>query len=227
MATQSFYPAHHITTGEGGAVLTKHAKLKPIIESFRDWGRDCWCQTGCDNTCLKRFEWNFEGMPAGYDHKYTYSHIGYNLKSGDIQAAIGLAQLEKLDKFVATRRKNWEFLSLKLADLEDQIILPKPTPDSDPSWFGFAITLRNGSRKTRTEVLQKLEDLKIDTRLMFAGNLLRQPGFKDIEHRKISALTNSNKVMEDTFWVGVWPGLTTEMLEYASSSIISAVLGQK
>lgn len=226
ISTQSFYPAHHITTGEGGAVLTSRAMLKPIIESFRDWGRDCWCQPGCDNTCLKRYEWQFEGMPKSYDHKYIYSHIGYNLKSGDIQAAIGLAQLSKLDSFVNERRSNWKYLRQELSALSEEVVLPFATQKSDPSWFGFAITLRNESRKKRVDVLRRLEEKKIDTRLLFAGNITRQPAFRHIQHRRVSELTNSNTVMENTFWVGVWPGITPEMLNYLAGSLKEAIVGK-
>ncbi len=219
LATQSFYPAHHITTGEGGAVLTKHAKLKPIIESFRDWGRDCWCPPGIDNTCKKRYEWSFEGLPQGYDHKYTYSHIGYNLKSGDIQAAIGNVQLQKLDEFVARRIHNWHYLFDRLKHLEEKVYLPFPTAFSNPSWFGFAITLMDGANKTRAQVIRELGERKIDTRLLFAGDLTKQPGYRKIEHRVVSDLKNTGKIMRDTFWVGVWPGLSDEMLDYMAESI--------
>jgi len=219
ISTVSFYPAHHITTGEGGAVLTKHAKLKPIIESFRDWGRDCWCLPGCDNTCAKRFEWDFPKLPEGYDHKYIYSHIGYNLKSGEIQAAIGLAQLEKLEKFIKQRKENWNFLHRGLSHLTEYLILPKANEDSDPSWFGFALTVRDKSPQSRNELVKYLDNLGIQTRLFFAGNLTKQPGFKAIESRSVSELAITDQVMTSTFWLGVWPGLTHEMLEYVVSSV--------
>ena len=219
LSTLSFYPAHHITTGEGGAVMTKRAALKPIIESFRDWGRDCWCAPGCDNTCLKRYEWQLGELPDGYDHKYTYSHLGYNLKSGDIQAAIGLAQLERLDKFIELRRRNWNYLRAGLKDLEDFIILPSATENSDPSWFGFAITLKSNSLVTRNDVVKNLNEMKIATRLLFAGNLLRQPGFMGTPRRVVGDLVNTDITMQDTFWIGVWPGLTTDMLDYVIDSI--------
>ncbi len=214
LSTLSFYPAHHITTGEGGAVLTKKASLKPIIESFRDWGRDCWCAPGKDNTCLKRYEWRLGELPEGYDHKYTYSHLGYNLKSGDIQASIGNAQLKKLDFFVERRRENWNFLKQNLSGLEEHLILPEPTQDSNPSWFGFAITVKESSPIPRNLLVQKLNEFNIGTRLLFGGNLLRQPAFTDTPRRVHGTLTNSDKIMDNTFWIGVWPGLTKNMLEY-------------
>jgi CDP-6-deoxy-D-xylo-4-hexulose-3-dehydrase len=214
LSTLSFYPAHHITTGEGGAVLINKVKHKKIVESFRDWGRDCWCAPGCDNTCLKRFDWKLGNLPDGYDHKYTYSHLGYNLKSGDIQAAIGLAQLERLDEFVALRRRNWHYLKENLKSLEEFLILPEPTENSDPSWFGFAISLRNNSPKTRNQVVEYLNDNKIGTRLLFGGNLLKQPAFIDTPRRLVSDLSNTDYIMFNTFWIGVWPGLTIEMLDY-------------
>ena len=219
LSTLSFYPAHHITTGEGGAVISKSAALKPIIESFRDWGRDCWCAPGCDNTCLKRYEWKLGELPQGYDHKYTYSHLGYNLKSGDIQAAIGLAQLERLEKFIELRRHNWEYLSNGLKGLSDQILLPTRTENSDPSWFGFAITVLEGAKKARNEIVQELDAKKIGTRLLFGGNLLRQPAFIDTPRRIIGDLKNSDAVMNSAFWIGVWPGLTTAMLDYMIESM--------
>ena len=214
LSTFSFYPAHHITTGEGGAVLVKKAAHKTIVESFRDWGRDCWCPPGCDNTCLKRYEWTLGELPEGYDHKYTYSHLGYNLKSGDIQAAIGLAQLDRLDSFVELRRKNWAHLKSGLKGLEDFFILPEASPDSDPSWFGFALTVKSGGPKSRNQIVQELNESKIATRLLFGGNLLRQPAFKGTPRRVVGELTNTDIVMTDTFWIGVWPGLSTQMLDY-------------
>ena len=214
LATLSFYPAHHITTGEGGAVLINKVLHKRIVESFRDWGRDCWCAPGCDNTCLKRYEWKLGGLPDGYDHKYTYSHLGYNLKSGDIQAAIGLAQLDRLDNFIELRRRNWNYLNKELMGLQDFIALPKATLKSDPSWFGFAITVKNPQRISRNDVVMKLNESNIGTRLLFGGNLLRQPAFKDTPRRVIGDLSNTDKVMNDTFWLGVWPGLSVEMLDF-------------
>lgn len=219
MSTLSFYPAHHITTGEGGAVATKRAALKPILESIRDWGRDCWCAPGCDNTCLKRYEWKLGDLPQGYDHKYTYSHLGYNLKSGDIQAAIGGAQLKKLDNFVNIRRRNWNYLSDGLKNLDEFLILPKATENSNPSWFGFALTVKKESKKSRNEIVMELNSKLIATRLLFAGNLLRQPAFKGTPRRVVGDLINSDKVMNDTFWLGVWPGLSLEMLDYVIYSM--------
>jgi CDP-6-deoxy-D-xylo-4-hexulose-3-dehydrase len=214
LSTFSFYPAHHITTGEGGAVLAKKASMKPIVESFRDWGRDCWCAPGCDNTCLKRYDWTLGELPAGYDHKYTYSHLGYNLKSGDIQAAIGLAQLDRLPDFVDARRKNWNYLLEGLRELEEYLILPVPTKNSDPSWFGFALTVRESSPITRNALVQELNEKKIGTRLLFGGNLLRQPAFMGTPRRVVGDLPNTDIVMNDTFWIGVWPGLTIPMLDF-------------
>ena len=219
LSTFSFYPAHHITTGEGGAVLIKKVTHKRIVESFRDWGRDCWCPPGCDNTCLKRYEWTLGELPEGYDHKYTYSHLGYNLKSGDIQAAIGLAQLDRLDSFVELRRRNWAYLLNGLKGLEEYFVLPKVTENSNPSWFGFALTVKPSSPKTRNQIVQELNEKKIGTRLLFGGNLLRQPAFSGTPRRIIGDLENTDRVMNDTFWIGVWPGLTTEMLEYMITSI--------
>jgi CDP-6-deoxy-D-xylo-4-hexulose-3-dehydrase len=214
LSTFSFYPAHHITTGEGGAVLIKKVAHKVIVESFRDWGRDCWCPPGCDNTCLKRYEWALGELPEGYDHKYTYSHLGYNLKSGDIQAAIGLAQLDRLDDFVRLRRRNWTYLKEGLKTLDEYLLLPEVTEGSNPSWFGFALTVLNGSPKTRNQIVQELNEAKIATRLLFGGNLLRQPAFMGTPKRVVGELTNTDIVMNDTFWIGVWPGLTLPMLDY-------------
>ena len=218
-STFSFYPAHHITTGEGGAVLVKKAAHKVIVESLRDWGRDCWCAPGCDNTCLKRYEWQLGELPEGYDHKYTYSHLGYNLKSGDIQAAIGLAQLDRLDTFVEKRRANWAYLYKNLKGLEEFIMLPRPTNNSNPSWFGFAITVRDGSPISRNDLVKKLNEKNIGTRLLFGGNLLRQPAFIGTPRRVVGSLKNSDIVMNQTFWIGVWPGLTEEMLSYIVENI--------
>jgi CDP-6-deoxy-D-xylo-4-hexulose-3-dehydrase len=219
LSTFSFYPAHHITTGEGGAVLVKKAAHKTIVESIRDWGRDCWCPPGCDNTCLKRYEWTLGQLPEGYDHKYTYSHLGYNLKSGDIQAAIGLAQLDRLDSFIELRRRNWKYLKAGLKELEEFLALPEAAEDSDPSWFGFALTVNPGGPKTRNQIVQELNGAKIATRLLFGGNLLRQPAFIGTPRRVIGNLTNTDIVMNDTFWIGVWPGLTLPMLDYVIESM--------
>jgi len=219
LSTFSFYPAHHITTGEGGAVLIKKIFLKPIVESFRDWGRDCWCAPGCDNTCLKRFDWQLGELPEGYDHKYTYSHLGYNLKSGDIQASIGSAQLDRLPDFVEKRKRNWKYLHEGLSGLSEYLILPKATHDSDPSWFGFAITVRKNCPKSRNQIVKLLDELKIASRLLFGGNLLRQPAFAGTPRRVIGDLKNTDIIMHDTFWLGVWPGLTTPMLDYVIETL--------
>ncbi len=223
LSTLSFYPAHHITTGEGGAVLSNKVKLKPLIESFRDWGRDCWCPPGCDNTCLKRYEWKLGDLPEGYDHKYTYSHIGYNMKSGDISAAIGLAQLERLPEFVRIRRENFRYLSDGLQDYQEYFILPEATKGSDPSWFGFPITVRDGAPFTRNQVVSELNKKNIGTRLLFAGNLLKQPAFQNIECKVVGSLQNTDTIMNNTFWVGVWPGLSKEMLDYVLLEIHTIV----
>ena len=223
-ATVSFYPAHHITTGEGGAVFVNKPLIKKQVESFRDWGRDCYCATGHDNTCHKRFEWQLGDLPKGYDHKYIYSHIGYNLKATDMQAALGLSQLKKLDRFVSARKQNFATLSLLLGDIPD-FIMPQATANSDPSWFGFPLTIRPESSIDRTELLRHLDHHKIGTRLLFAGNLLKQPAYMNIDHRVIGDLQNSDLVMTNTFWLGVYPGLTSEMLEYVSDVIHEFVDG--
>lgn len=221
ISTLSFYPAHHITTGEGGAVLTNQPSLKKLIESFRDWGRDCWCLPGCDNTCAKRFDWQLGNLPKGYDHKYTYSHIGYNLKSGDIQAAIGEVQLDKLDGFIAKRRANWKYLELNLKGLQEFFILPTATDKSNPSWFGFALTLRPESGLKRSDIIRKLEEKKIATRLLFGGNLLNQPAFMNSPRKIPFGLENSDLVMTNTFWLGVWPGLNTNQLDYVIETLFN------
>jgi CDP-6-deoxy-D-xylo-4-hexulose-3-dehydrase len=204
--------------------MIKKVAHKRIVESFRDWGRDCWCAPGCDNTCLKRYEWSLGELPQGYDHKYTYSHLGYNLKSGDIQAAIGLAQLERLDSFVEIRRRNWKYLEEGLSGLQDFLMIPKASENSEPSWFGFALTVKKSSPKSRNEIVRELNERNIGTRLLFGGNLLRQPAFMGTPRRVIGNLENTDRVMNDTFWIGVWPGLSIEMLDYMISSIKS-ILG--
>jgi CDP-6-deoxy-D-xylo-4-hexulose-3-dehydrase len=225
IATLSFYPAHHITMGEGGAVFTNNGKLKKIAESFRDWGRDCYCAPGQDNTCNNRFCWTSKklggSLPDGYDHKYTYSHAGYNLKITDMQAACGLAQLDKLDDFIAQRKGNFAYLKDQFSDLEDVLILPEATPHSDPSWFGFPITLRPESGVSRVDLLRHLDEHKIGTRLLFGGNLLRQPYFKGREYRVVGDLKNTDRIMHDTFWIGVYPGLSSEMLAAVAQQIRS------
>jgi CDP-6-deoxy-D-xylo-4-hexulose-3-dehydrase len=214
IATVSFYPAHHITMGEGGALLTDQPKLKTLIESFRDWGRDCWCEPGQDGTCAKRFDWQLGDLPHGYDHKYTYSHIGYNLKATDMQAAVGLAQIQKLDGFIAARRANFAYLYAGMQDLQEFFILPEATPRSQPSWFGFPLAVRPGAPFNRSQVIQVLESHKIATRLLFGGNLTRQPAYKNIPQRSVGTLENSDFVMNNVFWVGLYPGLSAEMLAY-------------
>lgn len=219
IATVSFYPAHHITMGEGGAVLTNDTKLKKILESFRDWGRSCWCPPGVDNTCSKRFSWQLGDLPFGYDHKYTYSHVGYNLKMTDMQAAVGLAQLEKLPNFIDKRRENFDFIYQELADLQDLLILPQPTAESEPSWFGFLISVRENAGFNRYELVKYLEDHKIATRLLFGGNLIRQPAYKDLKYRVLGDLTNTDYAMNNSFWIGVYPGLDREKLTFMTTKI--------
>ena len=219
IATLSFYPAHHITMGEGGAVFTKHDELKTIAESFRDWGRDCYCPPGKDNTCGKRFCWKLGDLPAGYDHKYTYSHLGYNLKITDMQAACGLAQLDKAARFIQARKDNFAFLKARLKDCEEFVDLPQPTEYSDPSWFGFPITLKENSPVTRLDLLTYLDQNKVGTRLLFAGNITRQPYMVNAKYRISGKLTNTDNVMNNTFWIGVQPSLTPAMLEYAAQKI--------
>ena len=214
ISTFSFYPAHHITTGEGGAVATNDKTIARIMESMRDWGRDCHCPTGRDNTCGRRFSMRLGDLPYGYDHKYTYSSLGYNLKMTDMQAAVGLAQTDHLDKFIRIRKNNFHHLRQGLSGLEDKMILPDATRGSDPSWFGFPITLRTGCKVGRNELLRKLDQKKIGTRLLFGGNLLRQPYFRSLPHRKMGRMKNTDIIMNDTFWIGVFPGLTEEMLDY-------------
>jgi CDP-6-deoxy-D-xylo-4-hexulose-3-dehydrase len=225
LATQSFYPPHHLTMGEGGAVLTDSGRLRRIAESFRDWGRDCWCPSGADNTCGKRFGWQLGDLPRGYDHKYTYSHLGYNLKPLDVQAAIGRQQLKKLDRFVAARRANHARLVAALRPYEDYLVLPQATPHSEPSWFGLLLTVRDGAPFSRDELVRWLESRRIQTRQLFGGNLLRQPAFTGVKHRVVGDLTNTDKIMRDSFFVGVYPGLTAEMLDWMEKSFHDFFLG--
>ncbi|HSC85876.1 MAG TPA: lipopolysaccharide biosynthesis protein RfbH [Polyangiaceae bacterium] len=220
LATLSFYPAHHITTGEGGAVFGRSPTTMKIVESFRDWGRDCWCATGCDDTCGKRFDWQLGTLPGGYDHKYTYSEIGYNLKSTDFQAAIGIAQLARLTDFVAKRRRNHEYLSQAFRErgLDSLFLLPQATPRSEPSWFGFTVTLREHVPAARSDLARFLEERRIGSRPLFAGNLLRQPAFESIPHRVVGDLRQTDITMNRSLWVGVWPGLEQVHLDYIVAS---------
>jgi len=224
LSTVSFYPAHHITMGEGGCVLTDSVELARIVESLRDWGRDCWCEPGEDNRCLRRFSQSAENLPAGYDHKYIFSHVGFNLKTTDFQAALGLTQLRKVEEFVAARRRNWQRLREGL-DGALGLLLPEPTPGSDPSWFGFVITVSPDASFTRRELVAFLEGRRIATRLLFAGNLTRQPAYRGQEYRVVGDLDNSDIVTESTFWIGVYPGITSEMTDYMISAIREFVYG--
>jgi CDP-4-dehydro-6-deoxyglucose reductase, E1 len=219
IGTVSFYPAHHITMGEGGAVFTNDADLKRIMESFRDWGRDCYCAPGKENTCGKRFGWQLGSLPKGYDHKYTYSHIGFNLTITDMQAACALAQMDRLEGFIATRKRNFTWLKDRLRSVEELLVLPESTPGSDPSWFGFPLTLRDDAQTGRVALLQYLDQYKIGTRLLFAGNLTRQPSMAGRQYRVSGVLTNTDRIMNDTFWIGVHPGLSEEMLDYVAGKI--------
>lgn len=227
IGTSSFYPPHHMTMGEGGSVYTNDTQLKRLIESFRDWGRDCWCPSGRDNTCNNRFGQQFGELPFGYDHKYVYSHFGYNLKVTDMQAAIGCAQLQKLPSFIEARKKNWKLLRDGLAGLEDRLILPEATENSDPSWFGFLLTVRKRSGLARDRLVTKLENQGIQTRMLFAGNLIKHPCFDEMRkhdegYRVVGNLSATDQIMQDTFWVGVYPGMTEEMIDY----IVQAIVGQ-
>lgn len=214
ISTFSFYPSHHITMGEGGALVTNDAQLKRLIESFRDWGRDCWCEPGHDNTCCKRFGWQLGNMPFGYDHKYIYSHIGYNLKVTDMQAALGVAQLKKLPGFIKARKRNWGLLYEGLKKYEDYFILPNATDKSDPSWFGFLLTVKENAPFSRNEITNYLEENKIATRLLFSGNIIRHPSFENVKYRSYDNLKNTDFIMNNTFWIGVYPGLTNDMINY-------------
>lgn len=226
LATFSFYPAHHITMGEGGCVVTGDPLLKTLVESFRDWGRDCWCDPGKDNTCGKRCDWQLGGLPHGYDHKYTYSHLGYNLKLTDMQAAVGVAQLDKLDRFIEARKRNFARLRERLLPLEDVLVLPEATPGSEPSWFGFPMGVRETAPFGRNALIRHLQSRRIDTRLLFGGNLLRQPAMEGVPHRVAGNLAGSDFVMRNVFWVGVYPGLTEPMLDFVAESIEGLARGK-
>ncbi len=224
LGTSSFYPPHHITTGEGGAVYTDRAELRRLVESFRDWGRDCWCASGHDNTCKKRFAQQFGELPHGYDHKYVYSHFGYNLKVTEMQAAIGCAQLEKLRAFVKARKRNWQVLRDGLSDLSRKFVLPEASERSDPSWFGFLLTVKENAGFTRDEIVRHLEKNAIQTRMLFAGNLIKHPCFDQMRltrqgYRVVGNLTNTDRIMQDSFWVGVYPGMSEEMLAFILEQI--------
>jgi CDP-6-deoxy-D-xylo-4-hexulose-3-dehydrase len=219
IATLSFYPAHHITMGEGGAVFTNNPQLKMIAESFRDWGRDCYCAPGCDNTCGNRFGQQFGSLPVGYDHKYVYAHIGYNLKITDMQAACGLAQLERAQEFIDARKRNYDLLKARLSNLADFIDIAQPTPNSEPSWFGFPITLKESAGVNRVDFVKFLDQNKIGTRLLFAGNLTRQPYFEGVEHRVVGDLTVTDNTMNNTLWLGIYPALGTEHFDYVAEKM--------
>jgi CDP-6-deoxy-D-xylo-4-hexulose-3-dehydrase len=225
LATVSFYPAHQITTGEGGAILTNRKSLATLVESYRDWGRDCWCAPGEADTCGKRFDWRVRGMPEGYDHKYTYAHIGYNMKMTDMQAAVGLSQLAKIDGFVARRRENFAKLTAAFREhgLDEHFLLPRATPNSDPSWFGFLLVIRDGSPLRRREVVRYLEEHKVGTRLLFGGNLTRQPAFRNVAFRVVGELANTDRFMNDSFWIGVWPGIGDMELGYMVQTFVEMV----
>ena len=238
IATLSFYPPHHMTMGEGGAVLTQEDDLNRALESLRDWGRDCWCVPGTDNTCGKRFEWQLGNLPGGYDHKYTYSHLGYNLKITDMQAAVGVAQLARLESFGAARRANWQFFRKALDELEDVFILPEPTEGADPSWFGFLVTVRPGAPFTRADLVRHLEQRKIQTRMLFAGNLVRQPAFVQLAEdcraqgrpppfRVVGTLANTDTIMTSSCWIGVYPGLTGPMRSFVAEEIRAFVRARR
>jgi CDP-6-deoxy-D-xylo-4-hexulose-3-dehydrase len=225
LSTLSFYPAHHMTTGEGGCVFTNRGRIKVVVESFRDWGRDCWCDPGKENTCGKRFSWKLGDLPDGYDHKYTYSHIGYNLKMTDLQAAVGVAQLQKLGHFVAARRENWRRLREGLVAFAEDLILPEPTPHSDPSWFGFRLLVRKEAPFSRNELVDYLERRGIATRHVFAGSILRQPAYADVPYRLAGDLTNTEIIMDDAFWIGVYPGISSGMIDYILDVMESFIRG--
>jgi CDP-6-deoxy-D-xylo-4-hexulose-3-dehydrase len=220
IGTSSFYPPHHMTMGEGGAVYTNDPLLKRLIESFRDWGRDCWCPSGKDNTCNNRFTRQYGALPLGYDHKYVYSHFGYNLKATEMQAAVGLAQLDKFPRFVEARKKNWAYLRKALQKYADKLVLPEATPKADPSWFGFLITVKDNAGFTRDQLVAHLEKNKIQTRMLFAGNLIKHPCFDEMRRtgkgfRAVGKMENADRIMNNTFWIGVYPGMNNEIITYA------------
>ena len=219
ISTLSFYPAHHITMGEGGAVITNSTKLKLSIDSFRDWGRDCWCKSGHDDTCNKRFDWQLGDLPLGYDHKFTYSNIGYNLKATDLQASIGYIQMDKLEGFISSRKKNWDKINKAILEMQDYFIPHQPTKDSEPSWFGYALTVKDNPKFSRDDMVKYLNENRIATRLMFGGNLIKQPAYKDKNFKISGELINADIVMNSTFWIGVYPGLTNGMIEYMIEKI--------
>ncbi|MBX9766846.1 MAG: DegT/DnrJ/EryC1/StrS family aminotransferase, partial [Bdellovibrionales bacterium] len=223
--TLSFYPAHHMTMGEGGAIFSSDVEKIKILESFRDWGRDCWCPPGKDNSCKKRFDWQLGELPAGYDHKYIYSHLGYNLKVTDMQAAIGLSQLKKVDGFVEKRRRNHKKLTdlIRAKGLEEYLILPEATPGSNPSWFGYIMTVKDGMGLSRRDLQKYMEDHKVGTRLLFAGNLIRQPAFQGQNYRIVDDLTHTDKTMRDSFWIGVWPALEDQHLNYMVDTLEAGI----
>ena len=228
IGTSSFYPPHHMTMGEGGAVYTNDPLLKRLVESFRDWGRDCWCPSGKDNTCHNRFTRQYGELPLGYDHKYVYSHFGYNLKATEMQAAVGLAQLDKFPRFVEARKKNWAYLRKALEKYSDKLILPEPTPKSDPSWFGFLITVRKDAGFTREQLVSHLEKNKVQTRMLFAGNLIKHPCFDQMRQsgkgfRTVGKMSNTDRIMNDTFWIGVYPGMTAQVLRYIADTFRSFI----
>lgn len=225
LATVSFYPAHHITMGEGGCVLTSNARLKRLAASFRDWGRHCWCEPGSENTCGKRFGWKFAGLPVGYDHKYVYSEIGYNLKATDMQAAVGVAQLDKIESFMAARRRNFSVLHEGLSGLSDSLVLPEATEGADPCWFGFPVTVRKSSPLDRRDLIRSLEDRRIATRLLFAGDITRQPAYRNSTYRRVGDLRNTEAAIERTFWIGVYPGLSLEAIGYVVTTIVELFAG--
>ena len=227
MGTFSYYPAHHITMGEGGSVVTNDPIIFRVLESLRDWGRDCWCAPGVSDTCNKRYDWQLGNLPYGYDHKYTYSHIGYNLKLTDLQAAIGCSQLNKVDSFIEKRKFNWERLYTGLSNLEEFFILPKKQKNSDPSWFGFALTIKQSAPFSRPELIKHLDEKNINSRFLFGGNILWQPAYQNTKHREIGSLTNSDTVALSTFWLGVFPGLTNEMIDFVIEVIQEFVNSKK